>query len=338
MEIINCIFSGVNFCLNRTSIKFAFGSTIGKTFVQAITVSFIATSCFLATSVEVFAISDQALHVEPAFQEVVITASESAHPFTYKLTNNTGAALALHLRAVDIQQIDEHGAIQFFDRPKAGNAFSLASYIQLPAADIILAPGEHQDVTLSVINSNDLSPGGHYASIISEAKSVTQVSNTQVNPALSAIVLLRKIGGENYHINLLNVSPQLNWVKFSLPTKFSLEFENDGNIHTTPHGRMRLMDLFGREVSKGYVNISSFIILPESRRQIEVKLLSENISWPIMLYSLKVDGSISPGDVMFSASQSFLYVSWQFLLILTLVLLVLWRLLHAHRRRNSITR
>lgn len=255
---------------------------------------------------QVRARDDAHVSVSPAFQEVVLEATTSAVPVSVHLSNTTTEPLTLSLQAVDIQQVDANGAIQFFDRPKDGNAFALAAYIELPETSVIVQPGEEKTLRVIIRNTQDLSPGGHYASLIARAVQASG-KDAQVSPALSSVFLVRKVGGERYHIRLSHVTPQVGAVAFSLPDEVTLEFENDGNTHTIPHGLVTVVDIFGREVKRGVINEGSLIVLPTARREMTVSLHSVRWGLPVGIYHFTVEGGITRGEARFTSQQSFLY-------------------------------
>lgn len=134
-------------------------------------------------------------------------------------------------------------------------------------------------------------------------------TSQQVLPALSSFLLIRKVGGEHFNLSLLPTAIAKKTIFFQFPKALTFTFNNQGNTHLTPHGLIEFTDLLGRVTHKGVINENSIFVLPSTQREIPVELKSQLITFPVMIYSIKITGTTTPGDVAFTEQSSLIYVN-----------------------------
>ncbi|MBP7768606.1 hypothetical protein KA082_02105 [Candidatus Woesebacteria bacterium] len=250
----------------------------------------------------------QGVSVEPAFQEIEIKANDTTVEGNIIITNAADFDQTLTVTALDINQTDANGNINFIDKPDSSNPFRIADFIAFKNTDRTVPAHTSKEIPFVINNTQELSPGGHYGAIISRFESSAKSGTQQVLPALSSFVLIRKIGGERYQLSLRSVHG-VPAISLQIPQKIELLFENNGNIHTTPYGTLKIIDIFSKLRYKGSINEGSLIVLPQTQRQIENTVQSLGLSWPLMIYTLQIQGMSRPGDVPFFTEVSFLYIS-----------------------------
>ncbi len=236
--------------------------------------------------------------------------------------------------ALDIRQQDEQGQIAFVDKPLSGTAFTLASFVQIDENLVTLAPQEQKEIFFQIRNSVDLSPGGHYGAVIARIQNQTETPSEQkILPALSSLLLIHKEGGEQYQLSLAPLDLSKNTLSLSLPSELRLLFSNQGNSHVVPRGVISVTDMFGRLVYKGIINESSLFVLPQSKREVKVKIQPVAYTFPLSFLSIKVEGSSDPGQSHYYQSFSLILIKPKIFMILLLLLVLL--LYGAKRIRKS---
>lgn len=263
----------------------------------------------------------------PAFIDVVLEQPKEEKQIEISYSNNSNQTITLEFFALDFRQKDEFGTIGFLGEESKSFSYSLSSFLQFETNALVLEPHEKQILKVLVQNREDLSPGGHYSAIIARQKTeIVQGSDAQVAPALSSLVLLRKEGGERFNLSL----KELDWpgrsVVFSHPKKVVLTFQNEGNVHLVPYGRLEIRDFTGRLVYKGVVNTSSLRVFPETRRVITVDVKKVDWSLPMAIETVSVTGRDSLEKTNFLSQQSYLYVHPGMLLLLFAAVVVLFSL------------
>jgi hypothetical protein len=257
------------------------------------------------------------LEVNPAYQEVVLEKTNQETTISLIYTNHSPQQISLELYPIDFSQQGENGGISFLGRESGTYAYSLSSFLSFESNALQLGPGEKRTFTVVVRNREDISPGGHYAAII--AKQVQGTSETTVSPAISSLIFMRKTGGERFNVSIQKTDWPRFPIVFSIPKQVGISFQNAGNIHVIPYGRLEITDMFGRLLQKGTINSSSAIILPESRRLITAELHQLTYMLPLSLHTMAIKGSDSLQKVTYVHQESFLYINPWLLIILLLV-------------------
>jgi hypothetical protein len=201
--------------------------------------------------------------------------------------------------------------------------YGLAKWLQLPQKSITLQPKQTQTIQDQILNLPDLSPGGHYGALMLQANNPgsSDVSNkVSVRPIASSLLFITKLGGDTHKLSLSGVI--FSRTLFSLPKSVDLRFHNDGNSHVVPRGNVYLRTAGGKLISQGTVNEDSNLVLPETYRQLNVRLHETGGLVPSGKYSLQVDFRFDGIDIFRSYRQDF-YVLQPWTILLVVMILVL---------------
>jgi hypothetical protein len=213
--------------------------------------------------------------ISPAFQKVKILGSEPESVVQFMVTNNEPVAQTLHLSGADFSSLNESGGLLFVGtNPTAlQKKYGLAKWLSLPQDSITIAPKEKTLVTATIINREDLSPGGHYGALMLTLEPGGSQKNgsskVAVTPIASSLIFVNKLGGDTHRLKLTNVAVSRRL--FGVPGSVTLRFYNDGNTDVTPRGSVVLGKLED-PIKKGIINENSGLILPESYRQYSVEM------------------------------------------------------------------
>lgn len=262
------------------------------------------------------------LAVMPAVTEVTLNKPDQSKPIEIEYTNHNKQKMRLELFAMDFKQNPDNPNLLFLNESQLDNPYSLVSYLQFDSHLLQLEPGETQKVIVRAVNEQELSPGGHYAAIIAREVSDWNVkTNTSVfSPAVSTLVLLRKKGGERFNLSLKQVQWPSKMLVTRYPTEIMLTFQNQGNIHLVPYGRLEIRDQFNRLISKGILNRNSARVFPEGTREIPAYFIKTAPSWPLSINTLTLQGQDSLKKVSYQHRDSFIYFDYRLILGLLLVI------------------
>lgn len=262
------------------------------------------------------------MQITPVALELAVEEGQEQAVGEIFIENRTSIDQVLSLSAVDVRSTGEDGQVAFIDSPVIGSTAPLSAFVRVATGSAILKSGERRRVNVIVQNDQSLSPGGHYAAIVARFRDVDSQKGqeTDVIPALSSLLLVRKIGGERYHISLNRVDQGRFAFKLALPDTLHLQFANDGNIHVTPRGVIEVRDLFGRVVRRGIINDASRIVLPGSQRTVPVSLYQVSTGFPLMFYTTTIVGRSEPGDVPFRQEYTFLLLNPRFFILIAVLL------------------
>ena len=267
------------------------------------------------------------IELYPAALDITIDAAKPEETASIFIINNNQEPIELELNSIDFRQKDLSGIVQFLGVQSETYSYSLASYIQLPFTDIKLDPGEKKEVPIMIINRQDLSPGGHYAGIIVRQKPIKAQRKTVILPSVASLLFLRKTGGEQFNLSIRDVDWPKDIVQFSYPGKLTLTFQNEGNVHLIPRGRIEIRDIFGRLISKGIINVSSVYVFPSSRRHIPIEINKLRPSLPFSINTVTIKGNDSLKKTNFLFQESYVYINpvFVFTSLLSAILIIFLR-------------
>lgn len=187
-------------------------------------------------------------------------------------TNNSVTTVELGLSIEDVRELEDRSPVGILDPKEAANyKYSLSSWAYLDHQNIILKPGETGSVKVT-INSEKLSPGGHYGTILAQIhQSDENKKEVKVRGVLAALIFVRaSTGNEIENAKIISLAPISQGLQF--PESFTFRFQNTGNVDATPYGTLTIFDNYGHIITKGIVNEDSLITLPEAIRKYEVPL------------------------------------------------------------------
>lgn len=173
-----------------------------------------------------------------------------------------------------------------------------------------LAPNGSLIVPVTIINTENLSPGGHYAAVKFTASAPfpnTSGDYITANEVVSTLVFLTTYG---HVIQAVRLEPlQLSWLTLQIPSSIHLVFDNIGNTQTVPQGLVTINNPFHHEVVKGLINIGSGLVLPATSRLYTVSLISNHtFSYP-GIYTLKVSYQLAGSQSISTITKHFLYIN-----------------------------
>lgn len=271
----------------------------------------------------VFAQTSRGITVKPAFLDITIDPKSPEKTFSVTFINNTSHDVSLQIFPVDFKQQDSQGSLGFLNQQAGSYSYSLSSFLTFDTSNLEIAKQGEETLHVTVTNRPDLSPGGHYAAIVGRLK--PGIGDTEVAPAVTSLILLRKTGGERYNLYLKEVNFSKSIFQFSYPRAIELLFENEGNVHLTPYGRIDIKDMFGRELYKGILNSSSAKVFPESLRYISVDMEKLGISFPISFNTIEIKGEDSLNKTNFIYNGSYIYLNPELLLgIVVFIGFLIW--------------
>lgn len=281
--------------------------------------------------------ADSGLALEPVFQNISFSADSTQTDFLVTLTNTTTEALTLRPSVVDFGSLDESGGVAFLGTvDNLERKYSLASWMR-PEKDVIfLDPGEKEELRVFIENRDSLSPGGHYGAVLFQigADSLSSDENVvSVSQSISMLVFAQKKGGERYDLEFKGAERSKN--PLFVPMRVRLRFQNGGNTHVVPRGRVTLSDPLGRVVKKGVINPESSLILPETQRIYATEM--QSLAWVFfpgfytMIIAHRYDGKEN-----FSLEEVEVFVfPWQSMALLLLGI-GLYSIRHGLKKKTSL--
>ncbi|MBW7954505.1 DUF916 domain-containing protein [Candidatus Gracilibacteria bacterium] len=168
-----------------------------------------------------------------------------------KLTNSGDTPITLYSSKEDFIAGDDTGTPKFVKQSESETSkYSLSNWIELEDKNLTLAPKESKEVYFTIKVPTTSEPGGHYGAIFFSPG----------NPAGGQVAVVQRLGvlilvnvpgevlvsGEvkDFQIGQYNKEKKLDSkTNFnSLPIIFQTIFQNNGNIHLKPSGKITLTD------------------------------------------------------------------------------------------------
>lgn len=267
----------------------------------------------LATFKAVSAQSPQKVTITPFLQTVTLPAEQATGSFTVTLTNNANATQDFTLSAVDFGSLDETGGLLYAgsDAGTLAKKYELANWLKLSSNAVSIEPGKSAEVSVTIVNDVDLTPGGHYAAIIAEvdAEKITSDNTIQIKQKISSLVFATKTGGEVYKLALNKFTHDGSYLK--LPERVVLDFQNKGNVHLVPRGTVSVKNASGEVLLKGVINEASSYVLPDQSRQVTAELSKVDSRYVLPgKYRVEVMYRYDGYETAGFASESFFFISW----------------------------
>lgn len=189
---------------------------------------------------------------------------------------------------------------------------SLNEWVTTDPSELILEPGEKQDVTIKIAPPKDVTSGGYSSIIVFQAKLPSYYFDLDASiralPALS-VTVLANIGAGNF--------PSMSEVKIksletprivlSAPVPFVLELANPTGYFIFTNGKLNLDPAFGG--SQAISELNGSILLPESTRR--YVLAYTDRLWPGIY---KADFTIEQSGAKLTSQARFVALPWPFLL------------------------
>lgn len=230
------------------------------------------------------------ISLSPFVQQIAIQPNDAARSYSLVLTNHTDTLQELNLASHDFGSLNDTGGVLLEGSNSFTGKYGLTSWLRLEADTVVLQPKESRAVLVTIDNRSSLQPGGHYGAVVASVSSLSDQTGNHVvvNQQLLSLILVDKVGGEHYDLKLDSVNQNGNWLH--LPNDIRLRFQNPGNVHVVPRGIVTLKSPGGRVLAQGIINNESAYILPESFRELFVRLTPVASTVPVPgIYHIQVD-------------------------------------------------
>jgi len=157
--------------------------------------------------------------------------------------------------------------------------YSLRDFIEPEIYEFILEPGERIIIPVKVSVPIDAEPRGYYGALIVSSESDIDENGAEVSGAHGKTKIISRIGSlflvkingqgkEEGQLEDFKISGPLQKFYSSAPESFEIAYENTGNVHLVPYGKISINNLIGRTVDQ--IAVDAYFVLPDSIRYREV--------------------------------------------------------------------
>ncbi|MBF8280585.1 MAG: hypothetical protein HW383_358 [Candidatus Magasanikbacteria bacterium] len=176
---------------------------------------------------------------------------------------NVSVSLSSEIKSIS-QSPSTNSVVIFSDTPSFHSAIS---WIKSPKDGIILEPGKTIPYPLSVRVPTAAEPGGWSAAALVSPKPLIATSEgaIQVQEKIATVLLFSVPGEVVVQERIKSFTTDKSWY-MNLPVKFSLDYLNNGTVHTTPMTMITIRNWRGKIVSEIPVNQELRTVLPKNER------------------------------------------------------------------------
>jgi hypothetical protein len=256
-----------------------------------------------------------------------------------KVLNVTGSDLAFTSAVNDFAAKDETGAPSILLNETTPSPTSIQTWVSA-ISPFTLNAHQTQTIEATISIPENAEPGGHYG-VIRFSGTAPSVTQTGVGLSASAgtLFLVRVAGDITEHLNLITfeATDPTSGTPHNLfengPITFLTRFQNTGNVHVQPTGKIVVHDSFGNAISTLDINDEKGNILPSSIRRFTSTL---NQKWLFGRYTADISIAYGTTGGAIVESTSFWVIPWKLILIcLAILATLIYVLRFAIKRYNK---
>lgn len=249
------------------------------------------------------------------------------------VTNRLGKEKTFQIQIDDFKgSRDTEKAVVLLDGERG--PYSLKDYLKVASTTFSMGNAERVTIPVRISIPTDAQPGGLYGSIVvgtvttAKEQVLEGESSAGVSPVITRIgslLFVRVEGPVKEDLALKDFSLKNHaHILGSGPVNFQLLYENNGTVHETPSGSIRVNNIFGAEVAQ--MEVEPWFILPDSLR---VREVTWNSSFLFGRYVATAEIKKGYDNLTDTASVTFWVIPWKiivlaFIGIALLVFIVRW--------------
>lgn len=249
------------------------------------------------------------------------------------ITNRTGQDFSFEFHIEDYEGSHDPSQVALF-RGDEDSRWGARGWLKPELASILLKHGERLTMRVTADVPDDAEPGGHYAALISSA-SPSDGQNTQKN--INRTLFLFRMNGAVDEIGTLDF-PEVPRFALRPPVRIGLVFNNLGNVHLEPAGRIVITNFRGKAVAEIPIE-RGWVVLPDASRRI---LQEWDSGFQFGRFTATAEIVYGAEQRQFVLSRSFWVFPWQLIAAIAAVLglaaylIYLWQTRRKERRSSPL--
>ena len=206
----------------------------------------------------------QTASLSPSIIEIASSRAEVAES-SFTIFNTGASEQVYFLDLLAFEPSGEDGTPLF--TPEETSQSEFLSWIVFPAREVLVPAVSKVEVPFRVVVPDDVAAGSYYGAItVSTSPTDVVASNGATIEAKTAILVFLTIEGETVEkLELLDFSLERDDASHPFGL-FSYRIQNQGNVHLTPVGEIRLRGMFGQTIRLLDANEGEGRVLPSSTR------------------------------------------------------------------------
>lgn len=248
-----------------------------------------------------------------------------------KVRNGSTESVVLESAALDFVVGSDGATPIIVNKTQVDNRWSLSSWLTLVPAENKLASEQVATINVLIEVPDDALPGGHYAMIYHRPVNASSddATGSGISQRVGTLLYVMVKGPVNEEAYISSFA----WPKFleNGPVNFSLNIDNQSDIHVNTKPVLKIYNLFGKQVDN--IEIEAKNIFPKSQRNFSG---AWGKVWGLGYYKAVVEAAYgSQGKIMTTTAGLFLVPVKLILLALIIVLIIIILFLSIKKRKES---
>ncbi len=227
----------------------------------------------------------------PLFQLTVEPGQEWASSVT--MVNSGTSDIEVYATPVNFESRAEDGTARFIPQLNdPEDALNPAGWLSITRGPYTVPAEGSVDIPFTMSVPDDAPPGGHYAALLIGTEPVDdelEGSGVRVSSLVTSLLLMRVAGEVVEEGSIREFRTDAGW--HDRPeARFTLRFENTGNVHLRPQGIIEIENMWGESRGSIPINTGNQFgnVLPESSRSFHYRWEGENSPFEIGRYTATV--------------------------------------------------
>lgn len=233
-----------------------------------------------------------------------------------QVVNGNPYNLAVYAEPTLIEPSGEEGRVTFLfpgtsNTPETNSAGTLVDWITVPQGALDIPGEQTREVPLTISIPVDAAPGGHSAAILIGNRSpegVRDENQVAVTSSIASLIFVT-VAGDVIEKGRIRDFATERTIYDTAEARFSLRFENQGNVHLQPQGDITIYNMFGKVRGRITVNQKSHFgnVLPESVRKFSFSWKSDVGTWDIGRYRAEATLGYGNDSKQFALATTYFY-------------------------------
>lgn len=203
--------------------------------------------------------------------------------------------------------------------------YSLKDYLKPEISEFVLEHGQRMVLPVEISIPPNAEPGGLYGTVLVSAHPLPGEMTAEEDKAKGQIEIITRLGSL-FFIRVNGEAREGGFTKdFKVlkdfyeegPVSFQILFENNGNVHLAPAGKIEIRNIFGKKVDE--IAVDRYFAMPDAIKFREIK-------WEKGLlfghYTASIALNRGYGDLIDKKSVSFWFLPWKIVLSALAILFV----------------
>jgi len=232
--------------------------------------------------------------------------------------------------------------------PGSAEGQFLASWIEVPEANLEFNAGEEREVFFNINVPKEVGPGGYYGAVVFGSQPPKLRINSEdkgagmtISQQATTLLLFQVKGDAVEAMSVREFVTDKTVYNTPFDISFATRLENKGNVHTRPMGTIEIKNFFGKTVKEIKFNDKGSNVLPKTKRQFSDSWTGEKGLGPYrailgLSYGTSPDDG-GKGKQSLYGEYKFWIMPWRLLLIVGAIvftaLILFWLFLRFYKEK-----